>query len=263
LVKLNSDIFIPARLDSKRFPKKHLKKINGESSIKLLVKRLEKSKKIRHVIVCTTNQESDDELISFLENEGILTFRGSEKDILDRFLEAAKHFETDIIVDVEGDKIYTDIEYVDRIVDELENSNYEFITGSTSKEKFDPSAAIHGFVPAGIKISALKKINELKRTKDTETGYKEFFTSNEILKKKFITINDIEIPKNSRFTIDYPEDYEFAKNIFKILGNNFHIKDVIDLVKKQPELLKNLESIIKQWDMNYGENITNLELDQV
>jgi|TARA_B110000438_G_scaffold283067_1_gene310710 spore coat polysaccharide biosynthesis protein SpsF (cytidylyltransferase family) len=261
LVKLNSDIFIPARLNSKRFPKKHLKKINGESLIKLLVKRLEKSKKIRHVIVCTTNQESDDELISFLENEGILTFRGSEKDILDRFLEAAKYFKTDIIVDVEGDKIYTDVEYVNRIVDELENSNYEFITGSTSEEKFDPSAAIHGFVPAGMKISALKKIYELKKTNNTDTGYKEFFTSNKILKKKFITINEIKIPKNSRFTIDYPEDYEVAKNIFKILGNNFHIKDVIDLIKKQPKLLKNLESIIKKWEMNYERNITNIKLD--
>ena len=58
---MNSDVFIPARLDSTRLPKKHLKKINGEPLIKLLVKRLEKAKKIRQVIVCTTNQKSDDE----------------------------------------------------------------------------------------------------------------------------------------------------------------------------------------------------------
>ena len=123
LVKLNSDVFIPARLDSSRLPKKHLKKINGEQLIKLLVKRLKKAERIRHVIVCTTNQKSDDELISFLEKENILTFRGSEKDILNRFLEAAKYFKTDIIIDVEGDKIFTDIKYVDKIVDELENSS--------------------------------------------------------------------------------------------------------------------------------------------
>lgn len=257
--QLNIDVFIPARLDSKRLPKKHLKKINDESMIKLLVKRLEKSKKIRHVIVCTTNQKSDDELISFLKNEGILTFRGSEKDIIHRFLEAAKYFDTDIIIDVEGDKIFTDIEYVDKIVDELKNTDYEFITGSSLKEKFVASASIHGFVPAGIKISALKKIFELKNTDNTETGYKEFFTSNNIIKKKFLTLENIDIPKNSRFTIDYPEDYEFAKNIFKILGNNFHIEQIINLIKKQPELLKNLESIIQQWEKDYEKNITNLD----
>ncbi len=260
---MNSDVFIPARLDSIRLPKKHLKKINGEQLIKLLVKRLEKAERIRHVIVCTTNQKSDDELISFLEKENILTFRGSEKDILNRFLEAAKYFKTDIIIDVEGDKIFTDIKYVDKIVDELENSNYEFITGSTSEKIFEPSAPIHGFIPAGIKISALQKICDIKKTNNTETGYKEFFASNTLLKKKFITFNEIDLPKNSRFTIDYPEDLEFAKNIFKILGNDFQIMDVVNLIKKQPELLKKIEPIIKQWSENYTKQITDLDLDHV
>jgi len=258
---MNSDIFIPARLDSKRFPKKHLKKINGEPLIKLLVKRLEKAKKIRHVIVCTTNHKSDDELILFLEKEKILTFRGNEKDILDRFLEAARFYKTDIIIDVEGDKIFTDIQYVNKIVEELENSNYEFITGNTSEETFDPSASIHGFVPAGIKISALQNICEIKKTNDTETGYKEFFTSNPFLKKKFITINDLNIPKKSRFTIDYSEDFEFAENIFKILGNYFQIEDVINLIKKQPELLKIIEPIIKQWSDNYEDKKSSIDFD--
>jgi len=260
---MNSDVFIPARLDSTRLPKKHLKKINGEPLIKLLVKRLEKAKKIRQVIVCTTNQKSDDELTSFLEKENILVFRGSEKDILNRFLEASKYFKTDIIIDVEGDKIFTDIKYVDKIVDELENSNYEFITGSTLEKTFVPSAPIHGFVPAGIKISALEKICKIKKTNDTETGYKEFFTSNTLLKKKFITFNDINLPKNSRFTIDYLEDFEFAKNIFKILGNDFQINDVVDLIEKQPELLKKIEPIIKQWNENYAKKITKLNLNHV
>ena len=174
MVKLNSDIFIPARLNSKRFPKKHLKKINGESLIKLLVKRLEKSKKIRHVIVCTTNQESDDELISFLENEGILTFRGSEKDILDRFLEAAKYFKTDIIVDVEGDKIYTDPKYIDIIAEKFLKSEVEYITGNDSVGKFNPSHGIHGVIPAGFHINAIKKMYKLKKVKNTETGLGNF-----------------------------------------------------------------------------------------
>lgn len=258
---MNSDIFIPARLYSKRLPKKHLKKINGEPLIKLLVKRLKKSKKVRHVVVCTTDQKSDDELVEFLKRENILVFRGNKKDIIHRFLEAAKHFETDIIIDVEGDKIFTDIKYVDRIIEELENTDFEFITGSSSKQKFDPSASIHGFVPAGMKVLALQKIFELKKTNDTETGYKEFFTSNNVIKKKFITIEHIDIPINSRFTIDYLEDYEFAKVIFNKLGNDFNIEQVINLIKKQPELMNNLQHIVKKWNRNYKKNITNLNLD--
>jgi len=259
---MNSDIFIPARLDSTRLQKKHLKKINGEPLIKLLVNRLKKSKKVRYVIVCTTDQKSDDELVEFLKKENILTFRGSKKDILFRFLEAAKYFKTDIIIDVEGDKIFTDTKYVDMIIKELENSDFEFITGSDSKGKFNASASIHGFVPTGIKVSALQKIFELKQTDDTETGYKEFFTSNNVIKKKFITIDNIDIPKNSRFTIDYLEDYEFAKVIFNKLGNDFKIEQVINLINEQPELMNKLQNIIKQWNKNYEKNITNLNLNK-
>ena len=257
---MNVDIFIPSRLDSKRLPKKHLKEINGEPLIKILVKRLQKSKMVRNIIVCTTDQKTDDELVKFLEKENILVFRGDKKDIINRFLKATEFFQTEIIIDVEGDKIYTDVEYVDRIVNELVNSDYDFITGSNSEDKFDSSASIHGFVPAGIRTSALKKIYQLKTTDDTETGYKEFFTSNPMIKKKFITV-DVEIPKNSRFTIDYLEDFECANNIFTKLGNFFCINDIIELIKNQPNLMDNLQNIIKQWDKDYKSNMTNVNLN--
>ena len=70
--------------------------INGEPLIKILVKRLQKSELIRNVIVCTTDQKTDDELVEFLEKENILVFRGSEKDIIHRFLKAAEFFQTEI-----------------------------------------------------------------------------------------------------------------------------------------------------------------------
>ena len=146
-------------------------------------------------------------------------------------LDAAKYFGTEIIIDVEGDKIYTDPKYVDLIVNSLQNSDVDFITGNDSLEKFDPTFWFHGFVPAGFKVNALAKICELKKTNNTETGYKEFFTSNNIIKCKFLLPeSDISIPEKNRFTLDYPEDYELCKKIFQELGNNFGVKEVINLM---------------------------------
>ena len=68
----NVDIFIPARLDSKRLPKKHLLKINEKPIIKHIVDRLSSCKTIRNIVVCTTTLETDDELIDYLINEKIL-----------------------------------------------------------------------------------------------------------------------------------------------------------------------------------------------
>ena len=114
--KINCDIFIPVRLNSSRLPKKHLCLINEKPSLQHLIERLSLCSEIRKIIVCCTTDSTDDELVNFLEKLNVEFFRGNEKDILQRFLDSAKKFETDVIIDVEGDKIYTDPFYVDEIV---------------------------------------------------------------------------------------------------------------------------------------------------
>ena len=81
---MNCDVFIPVRLSNTRLPKKALKEINGIPVIKYLIDRIKKSKKIRNVIVCTTKNEKDDELVNFLEKENYMFSRGNENDILNR-----------------------------------------------------------------------------------------------------------------------------------------------------------------------------------
>lgn len=256
---MNADIFIPVRLASNRLPKKQLKIINGEPIIKILIDRLKKTKKIRHIVVCTTLDDSDNELVEYLEKNQIKYFRGSEKDILDRLLQAAKKFHTDIIIDVEGDKIYTDPIYVDELVENLENSKIDFIMGQANK--FDPAEVIHGIIPSGFKTSSLKKICELKKTNDTETGYIEFFTNTDFFDCKYIFPKmNIEIPKKLKLTLDYPEDLIFAEKIFSSLGNDPKFHEILDLVKRDPKLLKIIENTSKKWNENYKKNITNTSL---
>jgi spore coat polysaccharide biosynthesis protein SpsF (cytidylyltransferase family) len=248
------DIFIPARLDSKRLPKKHLKLINGIPVIKILIDRLKNAKKIRHVIVCTTTCESDDPLIEFLEKTNTMYFRGNEKDILDRMLKAAKKFETDIIIDVEGDKIYMEPNYIDEIISRFEKSEADFIMGQ--ENEFNASETIHGIIPSGIRVSTLEKICKIKNTNNTETGYMEFFTKYDFCKCEYIFPElKSEIPKSLKLTLDYPEDLEFADQIFSKLGNNPKFEDILELVKKSPEILKILESINEKWKKYYEQNI--------
>ena len=252
----NIDIFILARLDSKRLPKKQLRKIGNETLLKILVNRLRKSKKIRNVVVCTTNKKTDEPLISFLKKEKILYFRGSEKDVLKRLLGAAKKFSTDIIIDVEGDKIYTDSKLVDLIVKQFLDSKNEFVIGSRNKTKFDPTDHfIHGIFPAAFKTEILEKVCNMKKTRNTETGYKELFFEKGICKKKFVTLpTKIKIPDEIRLTLDYPEDLELAKQIFSRLGKSFHYNDIIKLYKKNPEIFEITKTISDKWKLNYKKN---------
>jgi len=258
---MQTDIFIPARLGSKRLPKKHLKEINGIPVIRHLVNRLESCELVNRIVVCTTNQKQDNELVDYLKNENILVFRGSEKDILKRFLDAAEFFKTEIIIDVEADKIFTDPKYVDLISSQFHNTEIDFITGNSSMDVFDPEFGFHGFMPAGIRVSALKKICKLKKTDNTETGYKEFFTANEFIKKKFLLPkSSIKIPKDFRFSLDYSEDLQFAERIFSELGSEFDTANLLEFVRKNTDLQKIIQPVIQKWKKDYDNEITEFML---
>jgi len=259
---MQTDIFIPARLDSKRLPSKHLKKIDDIPIISHLVNRLKNCKTISNIVVCTTTSSSDDQLVHYLKQENIQVFRGNELDILQRFLSAANELKTDIIIDVEADKIYTDPKYIEQISQEMNNSDIDFMTGNNSLDTFDPEFIFHGFIPAGIKVDALKKICKLKKTDNTETGYKEFFTSNDFIKKKFIIPELKYTTKNFRFTIDYPEDLELAKIIFSNLGTDFDTEKLLNFIDKNPDLKEIINPIMKKWKENYEQNITEFRLNQ-
>ena len=256
---MNIDIFIPARLDSSRLPKKHLKKINNIPIIELLVQRLKKVKNVRNIVVCTTNNKSDDELVKILARKKILYFRGDDTDILKRFYDAAQKFQTEIIIDVEGDKLYTEPFFVSKIISEMKNNDYDFVIGNDSTKIFNPSDhLIHGIIPAGIKVSSIKKVSKLKNEFNKETGYKEIFVNSKNIKKKFLIFNSkLEVPPSLRLTIDYPEDLNFARDLFSILKEDFTHKDILKIIKDNPDLLKKIVKINKKWLKNYNHKMEN------
>jgi spore coat polysaccharide biosynthesis protein SpsF len=253
--KLNVDVLILARLGSSRLEKKHMLKINDKPIIKHLIERISKCKTIRKIIVCTTNDPTDDSFVEYLKQQNILFFRGDNDDIVKRLIDASVYFETDIIVDIEGDKIYTEPDFVDNSVEIILNSDYDFIMGSNNPNSVDHSDhSVAAVFPAVIRKSALIKLNTIKKEKNNQTGYREYFTSNSIFKCKYMTLSNISIPKNLRLTLDYAEDFEFAKIIFQKFGNSFTFFELVKLINQNPELLKITYPLIEKWKKNYNKN---------
>ncbi len=252
---MNVDVFIPIRLGSNRLPKKALKKIDGKPIVKYLIERLQNTSNIRSIIVCTTLSKSDDELVDYLDKERILFFRGNEHDILDRYLNAAKKFQTDYIVNVEGDDIYTDSDCVDIISQKLVNSNLDYV---------DINNMPFGLSTSGISVSALKKICSVKKSENTETGYKQFFTKTGLFKISHIDLEQsFYFPKNTRLSLDYEEDFQLAKEIFSILGNNFHKSDLSKLFKNNPDLLKITDGLEERYNIHFTQNQTDISTKDI
>ncbi|MDC3254090.1 acylneuraminate cytidylyltransferase [Nitrosopumilus sp.] len=256
---MNIDVFVLARLGSSRLPKKHFKNIGEKLVIDHLIHRIKKATKIRKIIICTTKLKSDDELVDYLKKRNIEVFRGSNNDVIKRIQDAAEYYKTDIIIDVEGDKIYTDPKYIDIIAEKFLNSEVEYITGNDSLGKFNPSHGIHGIVPAGFHINAIKKMYKLKKIKNTETGYREFFLRNEFNVEYIVPEFINKFPKGVRLFLDYQEDLEMAREIFKEIGNDFDTNSLLKILEKKSGLLKIIEPVIESWKKNYETEKSNLE----
>jgi len=248
---MNYDVLIPVRTGNTRLPGKSLKQIDGKEIIFYLIDRLKTCKNIRKVIVCTTSLPSDDLLSELLSRKKIDFFRGSEKDILDRFYSTSKKFETDFIINVDGDDIYTDPFYIDKMVQHFKNTRADYI---------DMIGFPFGFRSVGFSKNALEKICKLKNTIDTETGYRDFFTAMDIFKISNMNYDYIEFPKNLRLSLDYQEDLNLAKIIFNKLGNDFHLLDILELFKNNPNLLEITANLDKKWSEHYKNNLTNFSL---
>jgi len=252
---MNIDIFIPVRLKSTRLPKKVIKIIENKPIIQLLIERLSQSKNFRKIIVCTTNNKSDDELISILNKIGVNFFRGHENDLLSRYLSASKEYNTDFIISVDGDDIYTDPKIIDKIISDFKNTKADYI-----KIENVPL----GMAPVGIKKTALEKICKMKTTDNTATGYKNFFENSKLFNVRKVSANSsLSFSKNMRLTLDYEEDFKLATIIFKELGNYFHLEDLMSLFKRKPELIEITKNLEKRYLNHWNQNVADSSLKDI
>ena len=118
---------VQARMGSKRFPGKVLKKIDGRSLIEILLKRLSSSKRIDDIILATTDNSQDDVLADDVKNMGFPVFRGSTDDVLDRYYKAAMIYKPKTIIRITGDCPLIDPELVDKVIYFFEDNELNFL----------------------------------------------------------------------------------------------------------------------------------------
>ena len=87
---INFAAIIQARIGSTRLPGKVMLEVNSQPLIYQLIKRLKFVKNLESIIVATTTEKKDDIICDFLKKKKIKFFRGSEKNVVDRFLKAFK-----------------------------------------------------------------------------------------------------------------------------------------------------------------------------
>ena len=236
---------IQARVGSTRLPKKVLLNIVGKPVLYHVIDRVLKSNEIDNVIVATTTNPSDKEIVRLVKNynsKKVSVFCGSENDVLDRYYKAAKNSNSDIIVRVTSDCPLIDWRIIDLVVLEFKKGNYDYVSNILTKRTFPRGLDVECFSFSVLKH--LWKICQKNREREHVTTYirenKEKFRTKNIEQKEDLSY--------LRWTLDEPDDLKLIEKVYSALYNNnryFDTEDIMRLFKEKPKL-KEINAHVEQ-----------------
>lgn len=232
---------LQARMNATRLPGKPLKKVLAKPLLSYELERLKRAKTLDQIVVATTTGPQDQQIVDLCKMENVLVFRGSEEDVLNRYYNAAKQFDADIVVRVTGDCPLIDPEVVDRVVNFYLNHQYDYVS-NTRLLTYPRGLDVEVF---SIKLLE-KAVSEAKLPSEREHVTPYFYLHPELFKIGNVAC-EIDLSKH-RWTVDTEEDFQLITKIIETLypkKSDFVMNDVLELLKMHPEWIT-INAHIKQ-----------------
>lgn len=242
-------IILQARMGSTRMPKKILKPFyNGNSIIDIIVERASQLSGVR-VIVATTTSPVDDPLVAHLKARHIAYYRGSESDVLGRYIETAKYYGVAKVIRVCADNPFLDIKALEVLVEYARQSSQDYLSFCVAGI---PTIKTHyGFWAEYASLECLERVAGLT----TESLYHEHVTNYIYTHPEEFSIQWLQLSYEKlllnlplRLTIDTEADFDLASTIYaemiKECGAKFTVQQVIAHVTLHTDYLKLMQQQI-------------------
>ncbi len=235
---------IQARMGSTRLPSKTMANIGDKPLLAHIIDRVKNSNIIDDIIVATTDKPEDVQITNFAKKYGIESFMGSTEDVLDRFYQAARTKSTGVIVRITSDDPFKDPRIIDKIATHLIERPELDYASNTIEPTYPEGLDIEVFRFKALEKAWLEAWLPSEREHVTPYIWKhpEIFNIANIKNEKDLS--------NLRWTIDFPEDLRFTREVYSRIKNknNFHMEDILAILNNEPEL----SNINKNIERNYG-----------
>jgi glutamate-1-semialdehyde 2,1-aminomutase len=237
---------VQARMGSTRLPNKVMKPIDGIPMIEVLLTRLARAKEVNEIMVATSVDPRNQPLSDHVKALGYKCYRGSEDDVLDRYVQAAKSANADIVVRITGDCPLVDPALVDEVIRQFGASNVDYFN-NTSPPTFPDGLDIEVFT-----LAALEKAAQ----QTTEPFDHEHVTPYLRASGKFTQagMQHSEDLSGLRWTVDEPSDYAVVSKIFEYFAPDIHFnwEKILQLQRSQPEIFKSNKNLIRNEGATMG-----------
>ncbi|MBJ3785057.1 aminotransferase class III-fold pyridoxal phosphate-dependent enzyme [Devosia sediminis] len=218
---------IQARMGSTRLPGKVMRDLHGMPLIGRLVERLSPARRIDQIVIATSEDAANDPLVEYAATLGISTWRGSETDVLERFLGAARNYDADVVVRITGDCPLVDPELVDQVVEAFEASPHDYASN------IEPATFPDGL---DVEVFTLEALERAARETDKPYDHEHvtpYLRTAPGYRRVCIT-NDVDL-SHLRWTVDEPVDLEVVRAVFAAKAPDIHFswRDVLALNNTQ------------------------------
>lgn len=238
--KNKASVIIQARMRSSRLPGKVMMNVLGKPLIGYMIDRLRHSKLVDKIIVATSTDDSNNVLCDYLQCLGVIVFRGSENDVLERFYKTAKKYNLKYIVRLTADCPLIDPNVVDHFIAEFFVHGADYVCGT--------QRLAEGLDTEVFNFNLLKQAYLKAKKKSEREHLTQYFHNNPKLFKLVKIENQMDDSKY-RITVDEPADFEVVKNIIVALHDNQKTVPGITAIKQfldqHPEIQYLNSSIVR------------------
>lgn len=226
-------MIIQARMGATRLPGKPLKKVMDRPLLSYLIERLKRVNNISTLIIATTTQPQDDLIETFCKKEKITVFRGSEEDVLDRYYQAAKKYQADVIIRITADCPLIDPKVIEQAIQFYLTHYplYDYVS-NTHKRTFPRGMDVELF-----SMQCLEEAAQEARLKN-EREHVTPFIYNHPERYKIGEIQYSSNQANHRWTVDTPEDLALISLILQTLyprHPQFTLQEILQELDNHPE----------------------------
>jgi glutamate-1-semialdehyde 2,1-aminomutase len=237
---------VQARMGSTRLPNKVMKLIRGIPMIEMLLLRLARAREIDEIVVATSEDVRNQPLVDHVVALGYRCHRGSETDVLDRYIGAARAAAADIVVRITGDCPLVDPVLVDEAVLRFKASTVDYLSNISPPT-----------YPDGLDIEVFGAGCLEEASRETQDPFdREHVTPYLRRSDKFrrSSISGDEDLSGLRWTVDEAADFAVMCSVFEEFAPNiqFGWKDVLALQRDQPQLFADNRRVVRDEGSKMG-----------
>jgi spore coat polysaccharide biosynthesis protein SpsF len=202
-------LVIQARMGSTRLPGKVLLQIGGRPLLGHVIGRLSQLPQQWPLVVATSTDARDDAVVDWCQHADVATFRGSEHDVLDRYLQCANISGFEHVVRLTADNPFTDISELERLVRLHLDGGFDYTHS-------------FGMMPLGVGAEVISRTSlERSHIEGLLSHHREHV--NEYIQEhpELFRIGMLDVPSDKRapdlrLTVDTEEDWQRADSLARL-----------------------------------------------